>query len=286
MFPTMQVEASHSLSKAAKNYCDPAMTSHRLQSEFFARLADPQALREIFEHLPDVYFFVKDRAGRMIAASSTILRRLGMNSEADFIGRTDHDVYPKRLADAYTADDARVFRTGRPLLDRLEIWFDEAGSPEWGVTTKIPLRGRDGRIIGLMGLTRRDPGRTGLRPVHEADKAVEYLRRHCGRTVTAAELARHLAVSGRTLNRKINEAFGISPYELTLRVRIQKAAEALVLTRDDIAGIALAHGFCDQSAFTHHFRRRMGTTPKQFRLRHAGNSPLRRAAGCPMRAVN
>ena len=71
------------------------------------------------------------------------------------------------------------------------------------------------------------------------------------------------------LNRRIDEAFGISPCELTLRVRIQKAAEARLLSRDDVAAIALAHGFCDQSAFTHHFRKRMGTTPKQFRLRHA-----------------
>jgi len=245
------------------------MTPRRLQREFFARMADPAALREIFEHLPDVYFFVKNTAGCMIAASSAILNRLGMKSEADFIGRTDHEVYPRQLADAYTADDAQVFRSGRPLINRLEIWFDEARNPEWCVTTKVPLRDRDGKVIGLMGITRRDQGRTALQPAGEAARAVEFLRRHSGRTVTAAELAKHLAVSERTLHRKINEAFGISPYELTLRVRIQKAAEALVLTRDDIAGIALAHGFCDQSAFTHHFRRRMGTTPKQFRLRHA-----------------
>jgi AraC-like DNA-binding protein len=260
------------LSKAAKIYRDPAMSPLRLQREFFNRMADPAALRQIFEHLPDVYFFVKDTAGRMIAASATILSRLGLKSEADFIGRTDHDVFPKRLADAYTADDAQVFRTGRPLINRLEIWFDEARNPEWCVTTKVPLRGRDGKVIGLMGLTRRDQGRLALQPAGEAARAVEFLRRHSSRTVTTAELAKHTGVSERTLHRKINEAFGISPYELTLRVRIQLSAEALVLTRDDIAGIAVAHGFCDQSAFTHHFRKRMGTTPKQFRLRHAGRS--------------
>jgi AraC-like DNA-binding protein len=266
----MEVEASISLSKAAKNYCDPAMNPRRLQKDFFTRLADPSALRQIFEHLPDVYFFVKDTGGRMIAASPVILARLGLKSEEEFIGRTDFEVYPKRLAEAYTADDAQVFRTGKPLLNRLEIWFDEVRNSEWCVTTKVPLRGRDGKVIGLMGITRRDQGRLALQPAGEAARAVEFLRRHSGRTITAAELAKHLAVSERTLNRKINEAFGISPYELTLRVRIQKSAEALLLTRDDIAGIALAHGFCDQSAFTHHFRKRMGTTPKKFRLRHAG----------------
>ena len=40
-------------------------------------MADPQAFRHLFEHLPGVYFFVKDAGGRMIAASSPILERLG-----------------------------------------------------------------------------------------------------------------------------------------------------------------------------------------------------------------
>ena len=244
------------------------MSHNRLQSEFFANMADPQAFRCIFEHLPEVYFFVKDISGRMIAASPTILSRLGLKRETDFIGRTDHDVFPRHLADAYTADDAIVFQTGKPLVNRLEIWFNESRTLDWCVTTKVPLRGHDGAIIGLMGVTRRDSGRSAMQSATEAARAVEHLRTSTDRTVSPAELARHLAISERTLHRKIQEAFGISPYELALRIRIQQAAETLLLTQDDITTIALAHGFCDQSAFTHHFRKRMGTTPKQFRLRH------------------
>ena len=36
-----------------------------------------------------------------------------------------------------------------------------------------------------------------------------------------------------------------------------------------IAQIALDFGFCDQSAFTQLFRKHMGLTPRQFRLRYA-----------------
>lgn len=248
------------------------MDRSRLQRAFFDQMADPQAFRGIFEHLPEVYFFVKDAAGRMIAASPTILSRLGLQREEDFIGTTDHEMYPRALADAYTKDDAEVLRTGQPLVNRLEIWFDEARRLDWGVTSKVPLRGRDGSVIGLMGITRRDLGRAVLQPIAEAARAVEYLRGQASRSVSTAELAQHLGLSGRSLNRKINEAFGISPYELTLRVRIQKAAEALLLSAEDITSIALDHGFCDQSAFTHHFRKRMGLTPKQLRLRHAGSA--------------
>jgi AraC-like DNA-binding protein len=241
------------------------MSPQALQSTFFNQLADPAALRAIFEHLPEVYFFVKDRDSRLIAASCTILARLGMRHEHEFVGKLDTDVFPPQVAAAYRADDLRVFRTGRPLINRLEVWYDEGRNLEWCLTTKMPLRDRSGRIIGLMGITRRDAGR--LQPMVEgvAGRAAMFLRHNTHRVLSVHELARAVGVSERTLNRKINEAFGVSPYEFMLRTRIQAAAEALLQGAESIASIALAHGFCDQSTFTQHFRKRMGMTPRQFR---------------------
>ena len=137
------------------------------------------------------------------------------------------------------------------------------------------MRGHAGSIIGLMGKTRRDHGRAALQPATEAAGAVEYLRKQAHRSVSTKELAKQLGLTVQTLNRKINESFGISPYELNLRVRIQQAAETLLVSSEDITSIALYHGFCDQSAFTHHFRKRMGITPKQFRLRHAAQTRIK-----------
>lgn len=265
--------AANGLCNAAKKCCHPAMSPRQFQSHFFGQLGDPASVRAIFDHLPEIFFFVKDRAGRMVSASSTILNRLGYRTEEELIGKRDEDLYPPALAQAYSADDAEVFRTGEPLVERLEIWFDEQRNLDWGVTTKVPLRNRRGKIIGLMGVTRRDPRRVPAKEEGETSQAVQYLRQHADRLVSPAELARHLNISTRTLSRRIGEAFGISPYELALRTRLQAAAEALVQTHDEISAIALAHGFCDQSAFSQHFRRRMGTTPRRFRLRHQPSIP-------------
>ena len=46
------------------------MPKDAIQSDFFASMADPQGFRALFEHLPGVFFFVKDAEGRMIAASA------------------------------------------------------------------------------------------------------------------------------------------------------------------------------------------------------------------------
>jgi transcriptional regulator GlxA family with amidase domain len=121
-----------------------------------------------------------------------------------------------------------------------------------------------------MGLTRRDEGRSRHQPSSEVTLIVSHIQKNTSRILSTAELARECGLSERTLYRKIHQALGVTPYELMLRIRIESAAEALIQTTDKVIDIAQAHAFCDQSAFTQHFRKRIGLTPKQFRMRHQG----------------
>jgi AraC-like DNA-binding protein len=246
------------------------MSPKSLQSAFFASMADPQAFRLMFDQQPNVFFFVKDRESRLIAASEPTWTRLGLESEAEVIGRLDEDFYPEQAAKSFRADDALVFRTGKPLINRLEVWYDEQRTLNWFLTTKVPLRGKNGKIIGLMGFTRRDEGRSRHQPSSEVTLIVSHIQKNTSRILSTAELARECGLSERTLYRKIHQAIGVTPYELMLRIRIESAAEALIQTNDKVIDIAQAHAFCDQSAFTQHFRKRIGLTPKQFRMRHQG----------------
>lgn len=246
------------------------MSPKSFQSAFFASMADPQAFRLMFDQQPNVFFFVKDRESRLIAASEPMWIRLGLEGEADVIGRLDEDFYPEQAAKSYRADDALVFRTGKPLINRLEVWYDEQRTLTWFLTTKVPLRGKNGKIIGLMGITRRDEGRSRHQPSSEVTLIVSHIQKNTSRILSTSELARECGLSERTLYRKIHQALGITPYELMLRIRIESAAEALIQTTDKVIDIAQAHAFCHQSAFTQHFRKRIGLTPKQFRIRHQG----------------
>ena len=247
------------------------MSPKSIQNAFFASMTDPQAFRLMFDQQPNVFFFVKDRESRLIAASEPTWTRLGLEGEADAIGRLDEDFFPEQTAKAYRADDALVFRTGKPLINRLEVWYDEQRTLTWFLTTKVPLRGKNGKIIGLMGLTRRDEGRSRHhQPSSEVTLIVSHIQKNTSRILSTAELARECGLSERTLYRKIHQALGVTPYELMLRIRIESAAEALIQTTDKVIDIAQAHAFCDQSAFTQHFRKRIGLTPKQFRMRHQG----------------
>ena len=240
-----------------------------LQRNFFSRIADPQAVRTIFEHLPGVFFFVKDAQGRHIAANSVTFERFGIRSESELIGQMDEKFFPPHVAKAYREDDQKVIVTGKPIINRLEVWYDELHNLDWFITTKLPVHDRKGKIIGVMGITRRDEERMKHHDVREVTAAVDYARKNCEKKVSAADLARATGVSLRNLHRKLSQTIGLSPHELILRTRIQAAAHSLVRTSAPIIEIALDHGFCDQSAFTQQFRKRTGMTPKQFRKRHS-----------------
>ncbi|MDP6903642.1 MAG: helix-turn-helix domain-containing protein [Verrucomicrobiota bacterium] len=241
-----------------------------IQRNFLARIGPGEPVRELFEHLPGVFFFAKDQNSRMMCASSTIYKRLGCNEELDVVGRQDSDFFPKQIADNFVRDDQKVFATGKPLLNRVEIWYNEQRMLDWFVTNKLPLKDESGNIIGLMGTVRSYEGsRKLLLPFSQISAAVEFIRTHHRERISVTDLAHHSGLSPRQLNRKFNDAFGMSAQDFLTKTRIQTASDALLNTALSIAEIAQKFGFCDQSAFTQAFRKHTGVTPLKFRKRYA-----------------
>src|SRR5258706_8117995 len=52
------------------------------------------------------------------------------------------------------ADDQEVLRTGQPLKNREELIVHPNGEKAWILATKVPLRNPDGKIVGLVGISR------------------------------------------------------------------------------------------------------------------------------------
>ena len=254
-------------SKSRASDLDPAV----FQQHFIARLGGPLQFQELFEHLPGVYFFVKDRRSRMVSASQPFWEHLGAKSEADIIGRTDDEFFPQHAADHFRRDDELVMSTGRPLIGRVELWYNEQRVLDWFVTNKHPIRDARGAVIGLMGIVRSYEGqRRSMQPMSLINSTIEYIREHHHERLTVAELATRADLSPRHLHRKFREVFGLSVREFLVKTRVQAASDALLHSDRSIAQVAVDFGFCDQSAFTQVFRKHMGLTPRQFRLRYAG----------------
>jgi AraC-like DNA-binding protein len=255
----------------------PTAGSHRppfdpaeFKRSFFARMGGEQQFQQLFEHLPGAYFFVKDRRSRMVCASREFWEHLGAKSEAEIIGRTDDEFFPRHAADHFQRDDELVMSTGRPLIGRVELWYNEQRVLDWYVTNKLPIRDPRRMIIGVMGIVRSYEGqRRSMLPISLINSTVDYIREHHHRRLTVEDLAARAELSPRQLHRKFREVFGLSVREFLVKTRIQAASDALVHSDLSIAQIAIDFGFCDQSAFTQSFRRHTSLTPRRFRLRYA-----------------
>ena len=63
---------------------------------------------EIFEHVPDAAFFVKDTAGRYTAVNRSLAERVGFQRSEDLVGKTVREVYPVDLATRFAAGTSAV----------------------------------------------------------------------------------------------------------------------------------------------------------------------------------
>ena len=221
----------------------------------------------LFDTLPDVVFFAKDPAGRYRAVNDTLVRRLGRKTKADLVGRTARDLFPPPLGERYLEQDLAVCRTGRPVEDLLELHLYPDGHEGWCVTTKLALRGEAGRLLGVVGTSRDvrppDPGHASLEGLA---KAIRHVHEHPAEPHRVEALARLAGLTPGRFSRRVRALFGLSPSQLVIKVRIDAARRMLRESEDPIARIALACGYCDQSALTRQFKAVTGLTPAQYRF--------------------
>jgi diguanylate cyclase (GGDEF)-like protein/PAS domain S-box-containing protein len=122
-------------------------------------LVDDRYLLDTFlEHTPDSVYF-KDAKSRFLRISRALAERLGLDDAAEAIGKTDFDFFAAEHARQAFADEQRLMQTGESLvgIEERENWDD--GREAWVSTTKVPLRDREGGIVGLFGISRDITGR-------------------------------------------------------------------------------------------------------------------------------
>ena len=119
-------------------------------------ICERELLRTLIDNLPDG-IYAKDTAGRKIMVNPADLKVLGCQTEAEAIGKSDFDLFPKDIAEKFWADDQKVIR-GEPVINREEFFLDEQGRKCWLLTSKLPLRDQDGKVVGLVGIGRNITG--------------------------------------------------------------------------------------------------------------------------------
>lgn len=111
-----------------------------------------ELLRNIMAHIPCGLFW-KDRRSAYLGANEQFARDHGLASPEQAVGRTDPDflVDPSE-AEFFRQCDRQVIESGEPLLNVEEPLTRPNGRKVVLLTSKVPLRDAEGRVVGVLGV--------------------------------------------------------------------------------------------------------------------------------------
>jgi len=117
-----------------------------------ATMHEQNLLHALMDNVPDFIYF-KDEKNRFVRVNKKSAEDRDVRPE-DFIGKTDFDIFTEEVAKKCFADDDRVMKTGKPLINKVEKVTYLNGMERWFTATKVPRYDVKGKIKGLIGISR------------------------------------------------------------------------------------------------------------------------------------
>jgi len=184
-------------------------------------------LYTMLENVPDKIYF-KDQDGRFIRVSQAIAKHFGMSKVEELIGKTDFDFFTEEHARQAYLDEKQMLESGEPVLNKIEreTWPDRPDT--WALTSKLPLRDKEGKIIGSFGISR---------DVTELKAAQDTAQRRADQLAAAAEIAR-----AATATLDLDQLLDTSIELVRERFGLYYAAVFIVETGSNIAVLRAATG--------------------------------------------
>lgn len=231
-----------------------------------ARMVEHFALLgPIFDAMPDVVFFVKDTAACYVLANRTLAARCGFKDPRALLGKTAEQVFPMRFGRIYTAQDKAIVAGDSKLIDQLELHLYPGRQPGWCLTCKLPLHDAQGKVVGVVGISRDLQAPEGSHPAYQRLAAVAaYIQDNYAKPLQLPQLAKLANMSVAQIERYFHKIFHLTPRQMLIKTRLD-AASALLGGDASITDIATLCGYNDHSAFTRQFKATVGMTPSQYR---------------------
>ena len=127
-------------------------------------------LEAIIENSPDQIYY-KDRNSKFVLCNAPVALLAGCASEKDLIGKSDFDFYPHYMAQQYFNDEQTLMEKGLPFLNYEEqILNNQTGELLWNLSSKVPVKDANGKVIGLAGFNRNITDRKKA----ESEKQITY----------------------------------------------------------------------------------------------------------------
>lgn len=222
----------------------------------------------IFDELVGFTYFVKDTELRYVAFNQRLLQLFGVDDGTAILGRKDEVFMPAHIVKSIRKDDLNILKTGKPILNRVELVPTGSGFVDWSTTNKKPLYNNKGEICGIIGVTRPfSQSTTSLQQSDELGSSLKLMHQSFRNNIPITQLASAANLSLSSFQRKFKACFGMSPKEYMRHLKVQEACHKIVQTTQSFAEISYACGFADQSHFSREFTRIMKEPPSSYRSR-------------------
>ena len=102
----------------------------------------------LIDNLP-AYVLRKDRDGRITFANGKFAKLMGLPLD-QIVGKTDHDLFPAKLADKYHRDDQQVMSSGKMFVDVEENVADDV--KRYFEVRKVPVQDSADGVVGIQAI--------------------------------------------------------------------------------------------------------------------------------------
>lgn len=106
------------------------------------------------------------------------------------------------------------------------------------------------------------------RSLYHLGEVISLLENNYKQEWTITKLSKVAAMSPSTLLPVFRKVTGYSPIDYLLHVRLSKAAEKLLTTRESISAVAMDCGFPDSNYFSRQFRKKYLCSPRDYRKKN------------------
>ncbi|MGE9268913.1 MAG: PAS domain-containing protein [Verrucomicrobiales bacterium] len=178
-------------------------TSHSLERE-------RNILKSVVDSIPDA-LYVRSTSGRYLLVNEAFARFLGVSEAAEVVGKSPRDFFELKKAEEYLTEDREVMERGEPMLDAERRIRNAQGHRRVVLTSKVPVKGQDGVVFGVVGMNRdvTEARRTRL-ALEQAERRMKEIMDHSPSSIYVK------SVSGRYLmvNRRFEQLFGVKREEV------------------------------------------------------------------------
>ncbi len=125
----------------------------KMGKEHKALEEEKMLMDSLLNHAKEHIYF-KNRESKFIRFSKSMLDLFKLKDESELLGKSDFDFFTEEHARPAYEDEQRIIKTGKPILDVIEKETHADGTVSYVLTSKMPLKDKEGNIYGTFGISK------------------------------------------------------------------------------------------------------------------------------------